>query len=220
MADNDDKTVKELIDAATRAELEKWFSLPSFQQLPAQEAAATAARPPSAQEEERAAYIKKVDAALAAVDPKMLEAHGRRVARLTAQRAFTAVIDTHIDPSIMKFDETMAEHAHTIAEPRTYEMPSDRDENLAEATPQALLRDLHRPELFFEKTFEVVDVAEQNRVDRNAIIAEALAFRRASLDRRESRFREARAMVLEVRKDRRRPWTELIQHMRNRRVKE
>ena len=219
MADNDDKTVKELIDAATRAELEKWFSLPSFQQLAEQEAAA-AARPPSAQEQERAAYIAKVDAALAAVDPKMLEAHGRRVARLSAQKAFTAVIDTHVDPSIMKFDETMTEQAHTIAEPRTYEMPTDRAENLAEATPQALLRDLHRPELFFEKTFEVLDVAEQSRVDRNAIIAEALAFRRASLDRRESLFREARALVLEVRKDRRRPWIELIQHMRNRRVKE
>src|SRR5262245_38467146 len=109
MPDNDDKTVKELIDAATRAELEKWFSLPSFQQLAEQEAAAAAAavRPPSPQEEERAAYIAKVDAALAAVDPKMLESHGRRVARLSAQKAFTAVIDTHIDPSIMKFDETM-----------------------------------------------------------------------------------------------------------------
>ena len=219
MPDNDDKTVKELIDAATRAELEKWFSLPSYQQLAEQEAAA-AAKPPSAEEEERAAYRAKVDVALAAVDPGMLEAHGRRVERLKAQKAFTAVIDTHIDPSIMQFDEAMVAHAHTIAEPRSYEMPSDRAENLEECTPQALLRDLHRPELFFEKTFEVVDVAVDNRVDRNAIIAEALAFRRASLDKRESLFREARTLVLEVRKARRQPWTELIRHMTNRRVKE
>lgn len=219
MPDNDDKTVKELIDAATRAELEKWFSLPSFQQLAEQDAAA-AARPPTAAEEERAAYRVRLDAALEAVDPGLLEAHGRRIERLHAIKGFKAEIDTHIDPSIMRFDEAMVDNAYTIAEPRSYEMPSDRTDNLNECTPQALLRDLHRPELTFEKTFEVVDPTVENRVDRHAIIAEALAFRRASLDKSAPEIREARALLLEVRKARRRPWIELTKHMPNRRVKE
>jgi len=76
MADNqDDKKVKDLIDEATRAELERWFRLPSFEQLPDQ-----AVKPaPTDKEAERLAIRKRHDDAIAAVDPAMLEAHRRRV---------------------------------------------------------------------------------------------------------------------------------------------
>jgi hypothetical protein len=218
MADNDDKTVKELIDASTRAELEKWFGLPSFQQVAEQEEAA--AQAPSAVEEERIAKRARRDAAIAAVDPRMLEAHRRRVEQQDKLKLFTPEIDTHVDPSILVFDQVMVDKSHTIAEPRDYDLPSDLPDDLHECTPQALLRDLHRPELTFDKVFEIVDAAAEGRVDRHAIIAEALAFRRASLHIPESRFREARALILEMRKDRRRPVAELTSKLRNRRVKE
>jgi hypothetical protein len=219
MPDNDDKTVKELIDAGTRAELEKWFGLPSFQQVAEQEEAA-AAKPLTGPEEERAAKRARRDAAIAAVDPRMLEAHRRPVEQQRSLKLFTPEIDTHVDPSIVQFDQIMIDKSHTIAEPRDYELPTDLPDNLSECTPQALLRDLHRPELTFDKQFEVVDMAAEARVDRHAIISEALAFRRASLHKPEARLREARALILEMRKDRRRPVAEVIGKLRNRRVKE
>jgi hypothetical protein len=219
MADNDDKTVKELIDASTRAELEKWFGLPSFQQA-AEQAEAAAAQPQSWSQQELAARRARIDAAVAAVDPRMLEAHRRRVEQLNKLKLFTPNIDTHVDPSILVFDQGMVDKAHTIADPREYELPGDLPDDLHECTPQALLRDLHRPELNFEKQFEIDDAAAEGRVDRHAIIAEALAFRRASLRKPESRLREARALILEMRKDRRRPVSEVTAQLRNRRVKE
>jgi hypothetical protein len=219
MPDNDDKTVKQLIDASTRAELEKWFGLPSFQQVAEQEQSA-AAKPSSVFEEARAAKIARRDAAIAAVDPRMLEAHRRRVELQETLKLFTPDIDVHVDPSIVVFDQVMIDKAHTIAEPRDYERPGDLPDNLQDRTPQALLRDLHRPELSFEKQFEIVDAAAASRIDRHAIIAEALAFRRESLSKPEHRLREARALILEARKDRRRPVAEVTAKLRNRRVKE
>jgi hypothetical protein len=218
MADNDDKTVKELIDASTRAELEKWFGLPSFQQVAEEQAAA--AQEPSALEEERAAKRARRDAAIAAVDPGLLEAHRRRIEQLKSLKLFTPDIEVHVDPAIVMFDQVMIDKAHTIAEPRDYERPGDLPDDLQECTPQALLRDLHRPDLSFAKQFEIVDAAAEGRVDRRGIIAEALAFRRESLRRPESRVREARAMIIQGRKDRRRPVVELTGQLRNRRVKD
>jgi hypothetical protein len=118
------------------------------------------------------------------------------------------------------FDQVMVDKQHTIAEPRDYERPGDLSDNLHECTPQALLRDLHRPELNFEKQFEIVDAAAESRVDRHAIIAEALAFRRESLRKIELRVRDARALILQARKDRRRPPSEWTARLPNRRVKE
>ena len=220
MPDNDDKTVKELIDASTRAELEKWFGLPSFQQVAEQDEAAAAAPAKSSDDEARAAKRARSDAATAAVDPGMLEAHRARVEQQLKLKLFTPDIETHVDPSILVFDQLMIDKAHTIAEPREYDLPPDLPDDLQERTPQALLRDLHRPEMSFEKQFEIVDAAAESRVDRHAIIAEALAFRRASLLEPESRIRELRALIAQLRKDRRMPVAELIGHMRNRRVKE
>ena len=81
MADNqDDKKVKDLIDEATRAELERWFKLPSFEQLSEQEPEVKPAA--AAKEAERLAIRKRYTDAIAAVDPAMLEAHHRRTAPL------------------------------------------------------------------------------------------------------------------------------------------
>jgi hypothetical protein len=215
MPDNDDKTVKELIDASTRAELEKWFGLPSFQQLAEQ-----APPPPPAEDPEWAAFRKRREAALAAVDPAMLAAHRQRVERQRDLKLFKPEIEPRIAPNMMMLDQAMIDRGHTIAEPRQYELPSDLEDALTERTPQALLRDLHRPELEFQKMFEIVDLAAESRVDLRAIINEALAFRPSSKKKVESKVRDVRTLLLEMRQERRKPWTDLTAKMRNRRVTE
>ena len=216
MPDNDDKTVKELIDEGTRADLEKWFSLPSFQQL-----AETQKPPPPAEEDpDRVAFRKRRAEALAAVDPGLLAAHRRRVERQRELQLFKPEIETRARIDITLIDQASIDRGHSIAEPRTYELPGDLEDALAERTPQALLRDLHRPELIFEKMFEILDLTAENRVDLRGIIREAMAFRRSSTRPIESKVREARALLLEIRKERRAPWTALTSKMRNRRVTE
>jgi len=234
MPDNDDKTVKELIaslgsagarstpggsaesiDEATRADLERWFGLPSFQQLAEQEA------PPKPTENPEWAELRKRRAeAIAAVDPNMVEAHRRRVERQRDLKLFQAEIEPCVRTDIVRIDQAAIDRRHTIAEERSYELPGDLADALTERAPQALLRDLHRPELVFEKMFEWVDPTAEHRVDLRAIINEALAFRASSTKNIESKLREARALLAEARQERRKPWTALTSKMRNRRVQE
>jgi hypothetical protein len=235
MPDNDDKTVKELIaslgsagarstpggsaestDVTTQADLERWFSLPSFQQLAEQQQPA----PPPAEDPEWAAFRKRRAEALAAVDPNLLEAHRRRVERQRELKLFRAEIQPRIRADITMIDQSAIDRGHMIAEPRTYELPSDLEDAMTERTPQALLRDLHRPEMIFEKMFVWLDPTEDNRVDLRAIINEALAFRPSSTINVESRMREVCVLLAELHQERRKPWTALTSKMRNRRVKE
>ena len=215
MADNDDKTVKELIGEATQADLERWFGLPSFQQLAEQQAPRKPAEDPEWTE-----FRKRRAEALAAVDPNMVEAHRRRVERQRALKLSRTEIEPRVRTDITLIDQAAIDRGHTIAEPRTYELPYDLEEALTQRTPQALLRDLHRPELVFEKIFEWFDPVTEHRVDLRAQINEALAFRASSTKKIESKLREARALLAEARQERRKPWTALTSTMRNRRVKE
>ena len=215
MPDNDDKTVKELIDEATQADLERWFGLPSFQQLAEQQKA-----PPKPEDPEWTAFRKRRAEALAAVDPKMLEAHRRRVERQRELKLSRTEIEPRIRTDITLIDQAAIDRGHTIAEPRTYELPDDIENALAGRTPQALLRDLHRPELSCARMFEWFDPAAEDRVDLRAVINEALAFRPSSIRKFESKVREARALLAEMRQERRKPWTALTGKMPNRRVKE
>lgn len=212
MSDSDDKKVKDLIDAATRAELEKWFGLPSFESLGEQ------APEPPPDDPEVAAVRERRDKAIAAVDPAMVEAHRRRVEAPEALITFKPMIDVHVDPSVALFDMSMIERQHTIADPREVDIPPELQDDLHDCTPQALLRDLHRPELDFEKVFEVVDMAAEQRFDIVAAVNEAMAtsWKLPRLGR--SPFTEARELLLELRTERRRPWTDI--KMPNRRVAE
>src|SRR5215510_8283576 len=74
---DDDKKVKDLIDAATRAELERWFGLPSFEQLAERGIQPQPPEPP--EDPEVATVRKRRNEAIAAIDPAMLEAHRLRV---------------------------------------------------------------------------------------------------------------------------------------------
>jgi len=213
MADNqEDKKVKDLLDAATRADLERWFNLPSFDQLA--DRGVTPAPPP--EDPEVAAVRKRRAEAIAVVDPALVEAHRRRTDPRDDLIKFRALIDVRIDPTIALLDLTMIERQHSVAEPREVELPQELQDDLGDCTPQALLRDLHRPEIDFEKLFEIVDMSAEQRFDIVAAVAQAMATRWTLPPLGRSPFHEARALILELRDDRHRPWTEI--KMPNRRV--
>lgn len=212
-----DTSLEEIVDEATRRELEKWFGLPSFTQL-----AEDNRPPPEADDPEMVAARERRDKALAEVDPALLE----RIRFRTEINPETLleldfVLDVHVDPTIARFDMAMAERLAQIAEPREVEISEELRDDMKERAPQALLRDLHRPELDFEKTFEVVDMAAEQRLD---IVAEVDAAMKASwkLPPLTRPVAEAHALVDELRRERHRPWPELFKSLPlvNRKIQE
>ena len=213
MADNnDDKTVKELIDAATRAELDRWFGLPSFQQVEE--------KAPPPEDPEIVLVRERRQKAIEAVDPAMLAAHTRRTTPPDDLLQFRAVIEPRIDPSVALFDHSMVDKQLTIAEPREVEIPEQLRDDLKDCTPQSILRDLHRPELDFDKTFEVVDPIAESRVDIVALVDELMTTRFSIRPEHTSLFREGREILRELRADRLRSWAHVLPNLPNRRVTE
>jgi hypothetical protein len=214
--DDDDKRVKDLLDEATQADLERWFGLPSFEQL--------AEQPPAPAPEDDAELVaarERRDQALAAVDRSLLDWIIERVEeKPETLLELELTLDVNVDPSIARFDERMADNVATFADPRELELPDELKDDLKECTPQALLRDLHRPETDFEKTFEVIDAAAEQRID---IVAEVASAMRTSLKLpplSASPFVESRRMLEAARADRDKPWAELVVGMPNRTVQE
>jgi len=213
--DDDDKRVKDLLDEGTQADLERWFGLPSFEQL-AQEQA-----PAPAEDPEVAAVREQRAKAIAAVDANLLERIIDRIERRPEQLlGFEPLIDVHVDPDIAQFDQKMADNVATFADPREVEISDELKDDLKECTPQALLRDLHRPELDFEKTFEVVDAAASQRLDIVAEVASAMRTSWKLPPLSASPFVESRRLLDEARADRKKPWTEAVVGMPNRTVQE
>src|SRR6202012_2251955 len=110
------------------------------------------------------------------VDPQLVEAHRKRVeVEMIPARP---PVKLQLRDSIAMMDLVNVEPpAAAIAEPRERELPEELRDGLNDCTPQALLRDLHRPESFYEKQFEIVDMAAEQRMD---IVAEVDAAMRAS----------------------------------------
>jgi hypothetical protein len=215
MTDDDDKTVKEMIDAATRAELERWFGLPSITQVEEERAAQAAPEDP-----EIAAVRERRQKAIEAVDPAMVEAHRRRTDAPEDLLKFKAVIELRIDPDMAFLDYSMIERGASVADPREIEIPDALRDDLGDCTPQALLRDLHRPEFEFDKTFEVIDYAAENRVDVVALVNEVMTTTyKITAEPTPSLFREGREILRELRTTRLEPWTpERLSALPNRRV--
>jgi hypothetical protein len=202
MPDPDDKKVKDLLDAATQRELENWFKLPSFDQV----AARVEEDPELVEVRER--RLK----ACAAVDPVLLELIRVRtevVPETLLHNDF--FIRINADPSIAQFDNDMAERGHQLAEPREVEIQEELRDDLKECTPQALLRDLHRTELYFEKLFEVVDVAAEQKLDIVAEVDAAMKMNLKLPPLGRSPFEEESRLLADDRSTRRKPWTELRQ---------
>ena len=206
-------TVKQLLDAKTVAELERWFGLPSFQELAEQ------GPPPPPEDPEVEAVREQRAKAIAAVDPALNEAHRRRVESGEGLIRFKALIDVRVDPSLPLIDLDVVE-ARAIAEPREVEIPEPLRDDLAECTPQAILRDLHRVETYFDKQLEVVDMAAEQRLDIVAAVDEAMRTSwKLVLDGR-SLAAEGRALIAELREERMRDIAHFLPHFPNRRVTE
>jgi hypothetical protein len=207
-----DQTVKQLLDTKTRADLERWFGLPSFQEL------AEKGEPPPADPELEATRERRAKA-MAAVDPALLERHRQRVESGEGLIRFQAVIDVRVDPSLTQIDLDLIEQ-RAVAEPREVEIPDQLREDLAECTPQAILRDLHRPETYFDKLFEIVDMAAEQRLDIVAAVDEAMRTSWKLPPLEGSPLIEARALMAAARQERLGSVAHLLPLLPNRRVTE
>ena len=212
--DNDkkvDPTVKQLIDSGTRADLERWFGLPSYEALAEQ-----GIHPePPAGDPGIAERRKRQDAALAAVDPALVEAHRRRTDGMAEAIRPPAEVALHIDPDIVQLDTAMIAQRSAIGEPRDVVRPTDIEDAVRDCTPQALLRDLHRPELNFDKAFDRVDLMESYRIDVAASIDQAMTTSTRLQPPQMSLFDEGYALLQELRAERKQPWS-IVQTPRRR----
>lgn len=203
---DDDRKAKDILegelDPATRADLERWFGLPSFDELKEKGIDVVAEDPQFAEARERQAR------ALAAVDPAMLEWHRRRTDPPEDLIRFVPNLEVRIDPTITLLDETMG--LSSVAEPREVEIPEPLRDDLRDCTPQALLRDLHRPEIDFDKTFEVVDMAAEQTLDIVAEVRTAMATNWKLPPIEGSPFLESRAVWLEFHRELRASWAPLL----------
>ena len=216
--DHDDKTadpkVKDLIDSATRADLERWFGLPSFEALADQ-----GIHPePPADDPKFAERRKRQDAALAAIDPTLVEAHRRRTDEGAELVKPPPEVTLHVDPDILQLDEAMIARQGAIAEPREFQRAPDLEDAVSERTPQALLRDLHRPELYFDKSFQRVDMIADSRVDIAATVNEIMATSSRLPPPAMPPFQEGYTLLQELRAERQQPWINI--EMPRRRVTE
>src|SRR5512138_333424 len=143
-SDDDAKVKDSLLDAATRAELERWFGLPSFQQVSEEPQRDRAEDDP-----EVVAVRDRRAKAIANVDPAMLEAHRRRTTPPDDLIKFAATIDVQIDTDMPLMDTGMVDRLYSPAEPRELETDPRLFDDMHDVTPQAILRDLHRSEETF-----------------------------------------------------------------------
>lgn len=208
--DTDEKKVKDLLDSAARADLERWFGLPSFEALAEQ---GGEVQPPP-EDAEFAARRKRQEEAIAAVDPALVEAHRRRTDAMADVVKPLPPLVLRVNPGIARFDAAMLEQRREVAEPREVEPPGDLQDALAERTPQALLRDLHRPEFDFYKAFERVDMMADYRIDVAAAIDEAMATSTKLPPAEATPFQDSHALLLELRAERRRPWIDIEMPLR------
>jgi hypothetical protein len=215
--DPDDKKVKDLIEDATRAELERWFGLPSFTELAEQGKPAA----PLQEDPEMVAVRERREKALAAVDPMLLDSiHYRTEVHPETLLKLELTLEVRADRDVALFDHAMVDRAAMIAEPREVEISEELRDDLKECVPQALLRDLHRPETDFEKTFEVVDIAAEQRFDIVAEVARVMRTSWALPPLGKLPLAETRELLAEVRRERQQPWPELFASLRlaNRKV--
>jgi hypothetical protein len=206
----------QVVDAVTAAELQKWFGLPSYQQVQESEKAAALDDPEVLALRERRAK------AIEAVDPAFLASHLRRTEPRDDLLKFRPAIELRVDPSVALFDHAMADRGFTMGEPRDRELPEQLADDLHDCTPQALLRDLHRPETMFEKMFEVIDAAASQRFDIVAEVAAAMTTNWKLPPLGPSPFRASARELDELRIERKRSWPTMFaaQPLPNRRVRE
>jgi hypothetical protein len=204
--DSDNRKAKDVVedelDEQTRADLARWFGLPSFDEKP--EAA------PSEDDPEMVAVRERRDKAIAAVEPWMLEGHRRRTEPPEDLFKFKPDVTLRVDPDMGLLDMEMIDRAGSIADPREIEISEQLRDDMKECTPQAILRDLHRVETDFEKTFEMIDAAAEQRLDIVAEVDAAMKTSWALPPLAGSPWTEARSLIEDLRAERRKPWADMF----------
>ncbi|HEY4059163.1 MAG TPA: hypothetical protein VGM39_21250 [Kofleriaceae bacterium] len=219
MADDDDKKVKDLIAGSVdEAQLMRWFGMPSAADGVAVE---NAPPPPLEEDPEMVAVRERRAKAIAAVDPGMLAAIEHRLTPPDDLFRLPPPPPPLADPSIARLDMKMIENKAQIADERFYEISEEMQEDIKECTPQAMLRDLHRPEMFFDKTFHIPDPEEEGlTLDIVKEVAQAMATS-WKLPPLTDPSVELREVFTELRADRAKPWTDVLKlNLPNRRVSE
>jgi hypothetical protein len=215
--DDDDKRVKDVIGETSLADLQRWFGLPSFTEVEEK------GGPPAAPEDpEMVAVQERRKRALAAIEPAFLDGLNHRAEKPWSLIRFKPLIDVKVKVDMTMVDIAMVEGLRAIAEPREIQRPEVIDDDLTERTPQALLRDLHRVESFFDKMFEIDGTAAEQRLDIVAEVNEAMATNWKLPPLPPPVGTELVAMFAEVRAERTQPWADLPKRNRlpNRRVSE
>lgn len=144
IASSDSKSSMEDIDPALMARLEAWFAGPATGFPPP--ASEPVRVPPRASRAAPARTTQK--AALDAVDPGLLERLESQGARSAAMIEPLTPPESTLDPSIARFDFSVW-GLQGIGEEREIERPEDVQFAVQDRTPQALLRDLHRPVRYY-----------------------------------------------------------------------
>lgn len=183
--DDDDRKVKDLIaaakagdaniDPATAADLARWFGLPSYQQIAEGEVAAPPRKPEDPQVVARREAIAR---AIDAIDMELTERLHTQWDGAEDLIKFEAVELTRVDVNFSAIDPVLVARAD-IADPRFVELTTEMRDDLNECTPQAVLRDLHRPELTFHLHFEVDEstAIAVEHIDVTAVVREVFGTR-------------------------------------------
>lgn len=165
-ADDDEPRVRDLLrkpeaegsvsDPALVAQLAAWFDLPSFASLDdAARAAAVPAAEPDPHAEAREQVKRRRAEATANVDPAMvllLERHAIAAARLV--RPVPPPRPWEDPARVLAFDEASVPPLPDPDEQPDVPIPPQLIKDLKTCTPQAFLRDLHRPEKEFYVTLQ------------------------------------------------------------------
>jgi len=208
--DNDDRKVKEMLES----DLARWFGMPSAVDV------VEGAQPKTqaAVDEEMRQVIERREKVAASVDPELVRAIHERTDE-NPRELFTFKPELEVQQyDLGILDESLV--AKIAGDVRTYSLPEDLRDDMHDCTPQALLRDLHRPELEFSKEFQVIDIAAEVRVDVAEVVATAMTARyKAQL--LVSPLLETRPVLAEIQQRRHdTSWLERLSTLPNRTVQE
>lgn len=138
---------EEELDPATIAQLAAWFGAP----LPAQEAGP---RPGFGEDPEIREVRERRQRAAALVDPEFLARFESKPAEAQALIRLPESLRLSIEERPLAKLDMDAWNLALSPEIREHERPDDISDALQERTPQALLRDLHRPEMYWQITMK------------------------------------------------------------------
>lgn len=179
------EAIEAAMDPQQLAEVQRWFTRPSRQVVEEQLAPERPVRLGAGLGDEYATELgddsearkRRVADLATVITPEMydcLERHARYSARFRELVPPAPVLD----PSILRIVVPTEEQIATIGEAQFYGQPRDIEEDLKDAAPQAVLRDLYRPETEFQLQLErQASDEELAGTDPRREIQAALAFR-------------------------------------------